>query len=290
MKQAIKSNVESAWAHWYVWLFPFFALVISIFLIYQHYHLKGEFIRIHFDEAAAIQPEKTQVRFRGVTVGMVKSVTIGEDNKDVIAHVLLQEGSENFAVEGSKFWIVSPKVSLEGLSGLDTLLGGAYIATVPGKSDAAPKEEFKAKMGSDASDPLENTTAFYLDSPSAESVAIGASVTYRGFAVGTVSKMNLSKTGQSIIIQINVHNKYDKLIRANSVFWRKVGIQADLGLFGSNIKVNSLDSILHGGVEFATPEPAGALAKALTTFPLAPAIPKGSEKWNPKLEYERPEK
>jgi paraquat-inducible protein B len=84
-------------------------------------------------------------------------------------------------------------------------------------------------------------------------------------------------------VQINIENKYGRLIRTNTVFWRKVAVQAKLGLFNSELKINSLDSILHGGIDFSTPEPVGPIAKARTRFGLEQAPPKDSSNWNPIL-------
>jgi paraquat-inducible protein B len=116
-------------------------------------------------------------------------------------------------------------------------------------------------------------------------VSAGDSITFRGLVVGNVTKVSLSKSAQVAVVQINIQNKYVHLIRTHTVFWRKVGIQANLGLFSSVVKINSLDSIVRGGVEFFSPNSPGEIAKAGARYNLSAAPPKGYEKWSPNLEH-----
>lgn len=278
--QKIK-DIKSSWT---LWLFPVIALLISGWLFYDYYQKRGPVIQIFFDDASGLQAEKTRVRFRGVAIGVVKRVTISEDTKDVIATVNLMKEAELFAVEGSKFWVVTPKVSFQGVSGLEALFDGTYVAALPGQPEAPEKLEFHGSMTSESTDSLENTSSYFLETSNAESVSEGDAITFRGLNVGSVAKVTLSKNSKVVVIQINLQNKYAKLIRSNSVFWRKVGIQAKLGLFNSEVKVNSLDSIMRGGIEIFTPDPAGERAKWGSRYNLSANPPKGYEKWNPVLE------
>jgi paraquat-inducible protein B len=282
----MKRKLEKIKNSWYVWLFPVIALVISGWLVFDFYNQQGPTIKILFDDAAGIQAEKTKVRFRGVPIGTVKDVYISEDQKDVVAEVLLRRDARHFAVDGSKFSLVTPKVNFQGITGLETIFEGTYIAVLPGKPDADAKNEFKAQSSTTATDPLDDTSFYYIETANVENINPGDSVTYRGMKIGTVTKLVLSKDSRAIHIQINVENRYVKVIRTNTAFWKKVGVQAKLGLFKSEIKVNSLDSIMNGGIELATPSPAGAMAKAGDKFQLYPAAPKDYDKWNTPLEYQ----
>lgn len=278
----MKSNPVSSW--WFVWLFPLFALLISGWLVYKYLAERGPTIRVSFDDASSIQADKTFVRFRGVNIGKVKKITISDDTREVIAIVQLQRDARNFAVEGSKFWVVSPKVSLKEITGLETFFGGTYIAAQPGKSDADEADEFKGLLMSDNTDAFENTTAYYLETPNAESVTVGDQVSFRGLEVGSVRRLGLVKGSQLVQVQVAIQNHYAKLVRSNSVFTKKAAIQAKLGLFKSEIKINSLDTIMHGGIEFNTPDEPGSVAKAHSRFMLFSGAPKDFEKWNPRLE------
>ncbi|WII72605.1 MlaD family protein [Bdellovibrio sp. 22V] len=283
MAKRLKSIFSLFRSNWFVWLFPLFAIGISAWLFVEYLDERGPMIKISFDDGASIQPDKTYIRFRGVPIGVVKKIEISDDRKSVIAYARLKKAAAVFAVEGSRFWLVAPKVTLQGVSGLETLTEGTYIAVQPGDSGNRIKKYFKGKEDSDTKDPLEDTVSYFLESPNVDSLNDGDSVTFRGLRVGSITKVSLNKTGQLAIVQINVPYKYVRLIRTNTVFWKKVAVQARLGIFKSELKINSFESILHGGVELFTPETPGEIAKAQSKFPLLAAPPKDWEKWNPKL-------
>jgi paraquat-inducible protein B len=284
MVKPVKQRIESLKSGWYVWLFPVIALAICGWLLTDYLKQRGPIIRILFDDASSIQAEKTKVRYRGVTIGTVTSIELTEDAKEVVVYVRLQKDAEQFASEGAKFWVVVPKVNFSGISGLDTLFAGSYITALPGKADGELKEDFKGQVGGDLNESEVSMATYYVETANAESMGAGDAITFRGVNVGTVAKVNFTKTAQLVNIQLHIQSKYTHLIRTNTIFWRKVGIQAKLGLFNSEVKVNSIDSILHGGIELFTPEPPGEIAKPHTKFNLVVAPPKGYEKWNPILE------
>lgn len=275
-----KSFISSSW---FVWLFPFIAVLITAWLFIDHFQNQGPVIKISFNESAGLQAGKTKLRYRGVIIGNVDKVEIAESIEEVIVSVSLNKDAERFAVEGSKFWVVQPKVDFQGVSGLDTLFEGTYISAQPGTTTTS-KKEFKGQLRDDSSISTADTVTYYLESTNADSINGGDSVTFRGLNVGQVTKVTLSKTAQTIIVQINIPYKFVRLIRSNTVFWKKAGIQANLGLFSSEVKINSLESILKGGIDFFTPDNFGPIAKPQATFTLLAKPPKDYEKWNPKLE------
>ncbi len=269
---------------WYVWLFPAFAIFLTAYLFLDHYRKQGPVIKISFNESAGLQAEKTKIRYRGVVIGSVTKIEIAEDFENVVVSAKLIKEAEKFASSGAKFWIVKPKVDFQGISGLETLFEGTYISAEPGKKNEDFKDEFQGQLRDESNVSTDDTVSYYLETPSVESINPGDSVIFRGLNIGTVSKINLAKSGQSIIVQINIQNKYVRLIRTNTVFWRKAGIQAKLGLFNSEIKINSLESILKGGIDVFTPNNPGVIANAQSSFNLLDKPPKDYEKWNPKLE------
>jgi paraquat-inducible protein B len=285
VKLIVKQKLTKISTSWYLWIFPAIALVICVWFYAQYLHQRGPTIQILFDDASGIQANKTKVRYRGVTIGLVKQISISSENeKKVIATVDLQKEASDFAVAGARFWMVIPDVKLDGITGLETLFEGTYISALPGKSDAENKFEFKGLIGGQSNDPLEDTVSFTLETGDAGSVGHGDSVTFRGVAVGSVTKTSLSKTSQVVVIQINIQRKYAHLIRTNTVFWRKLAFQANLGLFHSEIKLGAMDTVLHGGVEFTTPSTPGSIAKSQAAFPLFDTRPKDSQGWSAKLD------
>jgi paraquat-inducible protein B len=115
------------------------------------------------------------VRKDRVAVGVVKDVTISPDNKEAFIKVTMQKDVASFAVQGTQFWVVLPKVGFQGVSGLETLFEGSYIAVQPGPADAASKTDFKGHMSME-SESVENTRTYFLDAMSGESIVVGDSV------------------------------------------------------------------------------------------------------------------
>lgn len=265
-------------------IFPLLALIFCGWFFYRYVKEKGTIIEISFTDAKSIQAEKTRIVYRGVPVGIVKGIRISKKGDKAICEVSLESSAKQFAVEGTKFHLISPKVDFEGISGLETLISGSYIALTPGKSDK-PKKKFKGHLSPLQEEREENTSSYKLETRHAESISSGDNVFFRGVVVGSVRSVELSPTAQSVIIKLDIKNKYTRLIRTNTLFWKKQGIKADLGLFNSDIKINSLDTILRGGIEIATPSEAGPLAKAGHTFSLKGEEPEEFNKWKPELKF-----
>lgn len=272
---------------WHLILFPILAIAFSGYFLYKYYDEKGSTIEILFSEANSIQPEKTRLFYRGVPVGVVKEITLSEDGKNAVCVVELQKTAAQFAVEGSAFYLVSPKVSFEGISGLETLISGSYIAVDPGPKDAKKKDKFDGALSPPISKPEENTSKYILETDHAESISTGDNIFFRGLIIGQVGVVNLNKTSQRVLIEINIKNKFVKLIRTNTSFWKKQGVKVDLGLFKSDIRINSLDTIMKGGIEIGTPNNPGEIAKYGQTFPLLRDEPEDreDEKWDPSLTF-----
>lgn len=270
---------------WYAWLFPLIAISISAVLLQNYYQEKGTIIKIRFNDASGIQAEKTRVRYRGVAIGTVRDVYLSEDMQDGMVEVVLRKEAANFAVEGSKFNLVTPKVNFQGISGLETIIAGSYITATPGNPSGNSRTEFKGQSATNATEAPEDTTYYIIETANVESLGPGDSVSFRGLKVGTVTKLNLAKSSQIINVQINIENRYTKLIRTNSFFWKKVGVQAKVSLFKSEFKMNSLDSIVNSGIEFSTPGNPGPMAKAGNRFTLLSEAPKNFETWSPKLDF-----
>lgn len=281
-------TTTSRWAYfknyWYLWLFPLFAVLISGWLFAEFFKERGPMIQILFQDASSLQPEKTKVRYRGVEIGLVKEVVLSKDMKSVVARIRLHRDAKQFAVEGSQFWIVMPKVGVQGITGLETIFDGTYISVSPGSENSQPKYQFIALANVETQQGLEETVPFLLENPYAGSLSVGDPILFRGLRIGSITSVELSKNAQKIIAQMNIDKKYTRLIRSNTIFWRKLAVEANLGLFNSELKLGSLDSLLNGGIECFTPTEIGERAKARTAFILREKAPKEVVSWHPSFE------
>ncbi len=263
---------------WMVWVFPIIAAVIAGWLFFDYWRHRGPLIKIIFNDASTVEEQKTPLRYLGINVGMVENVILSKNGKEVTVFARLTNNAKNLAASGTKFWIVKPQVDFEGVRGLETIFRGSYIRVEPG--GGKPATEFQGDSGSDNND---LTVTYKLRTPQSDSISVGDSVTFRGLKVGMVSSVDLGPKSQLVEVQIAIEKQYAKLIRTNSIFWRKVGLQANLGLFKSEIKINSLESLMKGGIALAVPDAPGKRAPAKSVFALESAPPKDFEKWNPEL-------
>jgi paraquat-inducible protein B len=97
--------------------------------------------------------------------------------------------------------------------------------------------------------------------------------------VGRVKGFELANTADNVLIYINIEEPFIELIRENTRFWNASGIGVDFKLFrGVKIRTESLESILEGGIAFATPdnESMGSQVSENVVFKL---YDKPDEKW-----------
>jgi paraquat-inducible protein B len=223
------------------------------------------------------------VKFKGVEMGMVSEVSLTEDKKQVAVTVALQKSAESLARKHSKFWLVQPKVSASGISGVETILSGMYIAVLPGNGE--PTQRFNALKDGPLLDKQADDLVLVLKSDRLGSLSPGCPIYYRQVQVGLISEARLSKQANSVLIFARIKHNYAPLVHNGTVFWNVSGVGVDLGLFGSKIRTESLTSLLTGGVTFATPEgeAMGARAKRGDVFVLHSDPEDDWLKWAPKI-------
>lgn len=239
-------------------------------------------IKIEFDDAASIEPQRTTLRYRGVTIGHVESVELSPDTKKVMVFARLNAEAEAVAMEGSKFWIIHPQVGYDGIRGLETIIKGPYIRVDIGKGTKVQKQ-FTGFIGDPELAESQSVKPFVLTTREVKSIDAGDAITYRGLRVGKVYKVELSEKAQGVNIHINIEKQYARLVREKTVFWIKTAVDAKIGLLGADIKINSLDTIMRGGIALAVPDKAGEIAPAKKVFGLQDEVPKDWISWSPQL-------
>ena len=172
-------------------------------------------------------------------------------------------------VEDAKFWVVRPRISLSGVSGLSTLLSGNYIGFEAGTSTA------KARHFTGLEVPPIITGGspgrqYVLLAADLGSLGIGSPVYYRRLQVGQVVAYDLAPDGKSVVLRIFVNAPYDKYVTADTRFWNASGVDVSLTANGLDVRTQSLAALLEGGIAFeAPPNPTStALAAADTAFTL----------------------
>ena len=159
-----------------------------------------------------------------------------------------------FAREGSRFWVVRPRVGLGGVSGLTTLLSGSYIETdFDGSTDRRTNE--KVFVGLEEPPPIASDRPgrhFVLRTNSLGSLGPGAPIYYRRIQVGLVTGFKLNDAGHYVDISAFVDAPYDKFVDGSTRFWNESGVDLTIGANGMQLQTESLISLIAGGVSFSS--------------------------------------
>jgi paraquat-inducible protein B len=234
-----------------VWIIPLLAAAVAIGIAVQRIMSEGPTITVVFPVAQGIEAGKTVVKYKDVNIGTVTAVKLTPNYSKVQVTAKIIKSAAGLMVEDAKFWVVEPRITLSGVSGLGTLLSGNYIGFEAGKS----KKDQRDFVG--LSEPPIITSgrgrAFTLRSVKLGSLAVGAPVYYRSLEAGQVLGYELAKDGKTIDIKIFVNEPYDKYVTTSTRFWNASGIDVSFGASGVDIRTESLVSIIAGGVGFDTP-------------------------------------
>jgi paraquat-inducible protein B len=251
-----------------IWIIPIVAALIGLYLAWLSYAERGPVITIAFTTAAGLEPGKTKVKYKDVEVGTVEHVQLSDDLHHIVVTAQMDKGVASRMNDGTRFWVVRPRIGAGGVSGLDTLVSGAFIEMDPGKG------QFTTAFTGLEVPPLVSQDvpgkSFVLHADNLGSITRGAPVHYRGIEVGQVLGYELGKGDEDLTIHVFVNAPYDRLVRENSRFWNASGIRVSTGAQGLQVQMESLQSVIMGGVDFdspATPEPV-VEARADSTFRL----------------------
>ncbi|MTI14472.1 intermembrane transport protein PqiB [Sansalvadorimonas verongulae] len=240
-----------------LWLLPLLALMIGGWMLWYHYSHMGPRITISFHTADGIESGKTQVKFRNVVVGEVVGVQLDNDLSGINATVQMTAESTKLIHDDTRFWIVRPRVSAGGISGLSTLLSGTYIELSPGTSDVSA-ERFVGDENPPVSQPDAAGLRVSLYSHKRGSLSIGDPVLYSGFQVGKVEEVSFDLKNRQVRYQLFINEPYNQLVSDETRFWNASGIDLKADAAGVVLRMEGLETVLSGGVAFATPEGATA--------------------------------
>jgi len=237
-----------------IWFVPFIALIFGGWLSIKALSEQGVFITIEFDNGAGIVPKKTEIRYKGLVTGIVDRVVPSDDLRSVIAEVEMSKSFADYLTENTKFWLVSADISLQGVSGLDTLLSGSYINIIPDTTeDADSQYHFVALNEAPQLDMTTPGLHLTLQTSVLGSISENSPITFKQIPIGYVRGYHFVEENQSININIFIEQEYAHLIKENSLFWNTSGVQVTASVSGG-IKVNtdSLASIIGGGIAVDT--------------------------------------
>ena len=185
-----------------IWFVPLIALIFGGWLGVNALSEQGTFITIEFENGAGIVPKKTEVRYKGLVTGLVNKVVPSDDLQSVIAHVEISKTFSDYLTENTQFWLVSADISLQGVSGLDTLLSGSYIHIIPDTDDDADSQDhFIALKEAPQLDMATPGLHLTLQTKVLGSISENSPITFKQIPIGYVTGYHYAeKTKQSISI------------------------------------------------------------------------------------------
>ena len=234
-----------------IWIIPILAAVVAIGIAVQRIVTEGPTITVVFKSAEGIEAGKTFVKYKDVTIGHVTKVELADAYGDVEVTAKISKKAAGLMVEDAKFWVVEPRVTLSGISGLGTLLSGNYIGFQPGKSD---KKQTKYK-GLNVAPIITDQPGrrFVLKASTLGSLGIGSPIYYRQLPAGQVAAYDLSADGKGIDITVFINTPYEKYVTPETRFWNASGIDVSVGAGGVNVRTEGLVALLAGGLAFDAP-------------------------------------
>ncbi|MCU9847781.1 MlaD family protein [Defluviimonas sp. WL0024] len=234
----------------FVWLVPVLALAISLGLAWQNFANRGVLVEITFLSAPGVTAGETTIRYRDVTIGRVEQVTFTPDLTKVLIRARIDKEVATFLDKDAQFWIVSPKVSTRGISGLSTVLSGVYIEGAWDQEPGVQAYRFDGADGPPLVQPGRDGKRITLITDDGSLISEGAPVFFHGVEVGRLEKPRLTVTTDSIVVDAFIEAPHDRRLNSATRFWDTSGFEVSLSGAGLSVNFDSMASLLAGGVEF----------------------------------------
>ncbi len=216
-------------------------------------------LQIEFRDARGLRAG-ADVRYRGVTVGTVRAVSIAGDGGKAVANVLLEPAGVAQACLNSSFWIVTPRFGglTGGATGLDTLVRDAYLAfhtptdrgsSLTGGSLLLGRERPPALIEPDALEEIEHGDLLMsLLVPENHGLRPGSAVIFRGTQTGDVRSVELAKDGSHVAVMLRIARRYRQTVTDKTAFW--VARPALTGALFSGFTVTDMNALLSPYVSY----------------------------------------
>jgi len=257
------------WLPSLIWLIPIVAALVGVALVVRILIDRGPEVVLTFKTAEGLEAGKTAVKYKDVQIGTVQTIRLASDRSHVRVLVQLTKEAKGFTASDTRFWVVRPRLDTSGISGLGTLLSGAYIG-----ADAGSSEETSGEFTGLEVPPIVTRDAsgkqYLLRARDVGSLDIGSPVYFRRVKVGQLAAYELDGDGRGVTLRVFVNAPFDKFVGANTRFWHASGLDVQLSANGVKLRTQSLATILLGGIAFQAPDDAaGPVAQENAAFTLA---------------------
>src|ERR1700722_17732171 len=232
-----------------IWILPAVVILAGIFVVVHEMLAQGTSVEIRFVDAEDLEANKTKIRYKDVEIGEVRDIHVGKDRKEVIVNAVIHRDASEYLVSDTRFWVVRPRVSAAGVTGLGTLVSGAYISVDVGRSAIRTKRFVGLEVPPIVTADLAGRE-FVLHAEDLGSLSIGSLVFYRHLTAGQVVAYSLDPGGAGVTLKIFVNAPFDTYITGGTRFWQASGIDMSINSDGVKLRTESLTSILQGGIAF----------------------------------------
>jgi len=244
-----------------IWIIPIVALIVAAGLAYRTISERGPLITITFETGEGLEEGKTKLQYLSIPVGIVETIDLSKGAPGVIVEVRVKPEGAARITEGTRFWVVRPRIGSSGISGFETLLSGAYITLDLGPRDAKIERSFKGLEDPPMIIDQPDALRLELTTNDLGDISTGSPIYYRDIRVGKVVGYELGDKDQNITIHIAIAHKHANLVNANTHFWNVSGFELDASFSGIEARLESLRSLILGGIDFDTHGAPGAIAK-----------------------------
>ncbi|MEZ8797845.1 MlaD family protein [Vibrio cyclitrophicus 1F53] len=254
-----------------LWILPILTVVLAGWLVMKSIHDAGQRVQIYFSDAAGLVAGRTTIRYQGLEVGMVRDITLSKDLSNIYVDADIYPEAKKLLSKGTRFWLVKPTASLSGISGLDALVSGNYIAIHPSETKEEPETVFHALESSPSDLLASEGLNISLTTKELGGVSIGSQIVYRKIPIGEVYNYQLNDNAKSVTIQAAIKDEYSHIITDQSRFWNVSGLGASIGFSGVDVRLESLSALLGGSIAVDSPGE-GQPVEMNTKFKLYPDL------------------
>ena len=236
-----------------IWIVPAVAVAIGAWLAWDTLSKEGPTIKVSFDSGEGLQAGQSQLKYKDIVFGTVKSLELAPDRAHVIATIATTHEAKPLLTEGTLFWVVKPRFFAGNISGIETLLSGSYVGMLPAANPGKSQHEFVGREDPPVLGTYVPGRTFLLKSKRIGSVSVGSPIFFRDLNVGEVLGWDIADMAEYVTIHAFVRAPYDGYVHDQTRFWNASGLSIKLGGAGIDVQMESLKALLLGGIAFETP-------------------------------------
>ena len=254
-----------------LWVLPIVTIILVGWLLSKSVHDAGQKIQIQFSDAQGLIAGRTTIRYHGLEVGLVRDIVLSKDLESIYVEADVYPEAETLLRKNTRFWLVKPTANLSGVTGLDALVSGNYIAIQPSPVKSKPETKFRALDIAPSDIRSREGLNIRLKAKDLGGISIGSQIVYRRIPIGEVYGYQLDEENDQVLIQASVKPEYQHIITSDSRFWNISGIGASVGFAGVDIHLTSISALISGAIAVDSPDQ-GSPVKNGQEFNLYPDI------------------